>query len=163
MHQHWNYLYSMNDGKIRVLAHNIRSLWNVGSFFRTADAFGVEKLYLTGYTATPPRREISKTAIGAEEWIDWEYTEDPIKLISALKADGWTIVALELTDSAQSINDYVAPAKTCLVLGHEVTGVSEEILSVCDDTVMIPMLGKKESLNVSVATGIALYCLNHDL
>jgi len=156
MHQHWNYLYSMNDGKIRVLAHNIRSLWNVGSFFRTADAFGVEKLYLTGYTATPPRREISKTAIGAEEWIDWEYTEDPIKLISALKADGWTIVALELTDSAQSINDYVAPAKTCLVLGHEVTGVSEEILSVCDDTVMIPMLGKKESLNVSVAAGIAL-------
>jgi 23S rRNA (guanosine2251-2'-O)-methyltransferase len=147
----------MSDIQIRVLAHNIRSLWNVGSFFRTADAFDVEKLHLTGYTATPPRREISKTAIGAEEWIDWEYTENPLEVIADLKKEGWTIVGLELTDNAIVLSEYSPPKKVCLVLGHEVTGVSKEILDTCDATVMIPMLGKKESLNVSVATGIALH------
>lgn len=144
------------EKNIVLLAHNIRSLWNVGSFFRTSDAFGVKKIYLTGYTAVPPRREISKTAIGAEEWIEWEYQEDPQDVIKELKNDGWTIVALELTDSAQSINEYIPSDKTCLVLGHEVTGVPANILEACDATVMIPMMGKKESLNVSVAAGIAL-------
>ncbi|PIR53683.1 RNA methyltransferase [Candidatus Peregrinibacteria bacterium CG10_big_fil_rev_8_21_14_0_10_42_8] len=144
------------EKRIVLLAHNIRSLWNVGSFFRTSDAFCVEKIFLTGYTATPPRREISKTAIGAEEWIKWEYQEDPTLLIKTLKNDGWTILALEITDQAQSIHEYSPSAKTCLVLGHEVTGVPSDILALCDSTVMIPMMGKKESLNVSVAAGIAL-------
>ncbi len=139
------------------MAHNIRSLWNIGSLFRTSDCFGVEKLYLTGYTATPPRREISKTAIGAEEWIEWEYEKDPIKVIKQKKKDGYRIVALELTDDAINLSDYSPPEKACLIIGHEVTGVPKDLLKLTDDTIMIPMLGKKESLNVSTAAGIALH------
>lgn len=141
---------------IVLLAHNIRSLWNVGSFFRTADAFKVEKIYLTGYTATPPRREIAKTALGADEWIPWEYQEDPIALIENLKKEGWRIVSLELTDTSMDISKYKPLQKTCVILGHEVLGVSQELLKVSDDVVHIPMHGQKESLNVSVAAGIAL-------
>jgi len=153
----------MSNTQIILLAHNIRSLWNVGSFFRTADAMGVEKIYLTGYTAVPPRREISKTAIGAEDWIDWEYQEDPIQTINHLKSDGWKIVGLELEEGAEKIGDYKSPEKVCLVLGHEVTGVPEDIIKLCDDVVYIPMHGKKESLNVSVAAGIALDHLRNNL
>jgi 23S rRNA (guanosine2251-2'-O)-methyltransferase len=145
---------------ITLLAHNIRSLWNVGSLFRTCDCFGVEKLYLSGYTACPPRREISKTALGAEEWIPWEYEKDPREVIKQKKKEGYRVVALEITDGATSISDYQPPEKICLILGHEVTGVPKELLALADDTVSIPMLGKKESLNVSVATGIALHTLN---
>ena len=145
--------------KIVLVAHNIRSLWNVGSLFRTSDCFGIEKIYLTGYTATPPRREISKTAIGAEKWIDWEYEKDPVKVIKQKKKEGYRIIALELTDDAVNISDYSPPEKICLILGHEVTGVPKELLKLANDTIMIPMLGKKESLNVSTATGIALHHL----
>lgn len=148
---------------IVVLAHNIRSLWNVGSFFRTADAMGVSKLYFSGYTATPPRREISKTAIGAEEWIAWEYQADPLDVIRQLKAEGFRIVGLELTDSAISISQYSSDEDICLVVGHEVTGVPKDILQACDDVVYIPMHGQKESLNVSVALGIALHRLRESV
>lgn len=151
----------MMKPQICIVAHNIRSLWNVGSLFRTADTMAVEKLWLTGYTATPPRREITKTAIGAEEWIPWEYEEKPEDVLQQLKSDGWTIVGLELTDTAVSLNDYDAPEKVCLLLGHEVTGISDDLLALCDDVVYIPMHGKKESLNVSVATGIALNTLRN--
>ncbi|MDP7247103.1 MAG: RNA methyltransferase [Candidatus Peribacteraceae bacterium] len=144
------------EKQVILLAHNIRSLWNVGSFFRTCDAFGVSKLILTGYTATPPRREISKTAIGAEEWIPWEHHKDPLEVITDLKQEGWGIVGLEITKDAQKINEYNPPDKVCLIVGHEVKGVPKEVLDKCDDVVYIPMQGKKESLNVSVATGIAL-------
>lgn len=147
--------------EIVLVAHNIRSLWNVGSFFRTADAFDVSKLYLTGYTATPPRREISKTAIGAQDWIDWEYNKDPLEVIQNLREQGWKIVGLEIADNAIPASEYKSPDKVCLVVGHEVTGIPEEILGLCDDVIMIPMLGKKESLNVSVATGIALHAIRH--
>jgi 23S rRNA (guanosine2251-2'-O)-methyltransferase len=145
--------------QIRLLAHNIRSLWNVGSFFRTADAFAVEKIWLTGYTGTPPRKEISKTSLGADEWLPWEHADDPATVLRALKADGWTIAALELTPDAVDIVAYEPPEKICLVLGHEVTGVSDELIGLCDVALQIPMLGKKESLNVAVATGIALHRL----
>ena len=141
---------------ITLIAHNIRSLWNVGSLFRTSDCFGVEKLYLTGYTATPPRREISKTAIGAEEWIPWEQADDPKEVIEQKRKDGYRIVALELTDDAVEIAKYEPPEKVCLIIGHEVTGVSDDLLKLADDVIKIPMFGKKESLNVSVATGITL-------
>ncbi|MDP7477390.1 MAG: RNA methyltransferase [Candidatus Peribacteraceae bacterium] len=144
------------ETEICVLAHNIRSLWNVGSFFRTADAMNVSKLYLTGYTATPPRREISKTAIGAEEWIEWEYKDDPVSVIESLKTEGWKVVALEIVEGAEPINEYNVQGKVCLVVGHEITGVPEDIVKLSDGTVYIPMHGKKESLNVSVAAGIAL-------
>jgi len=141
---------------IILIAHNIRSLWNVGSFFRTADAFKVEKLYLTGYTATPPRREIAKTALGADEWIPWEYQEDPLMLIEKLREEKWRIVSLELSEKSVRLTDYQAREKTCLIVGHEVLGVSQELLAASDDIVHIPMHGQKESLNVSVALGIAL-------
>jgi len=144
---------------IVLLAHNIRSLWNVGSFFRTADAFGVEKIYLTGYTGLPPRREISKTALGADEWIPWEHRDDPMEVIEELKKDGWKIVALELTNKATNLSDYKTPEKICLIVGHEVTGVPQELLSLADHHLQIPMEGQKESLNVSVAAGIALHHL----
>jgi len=142
--------------QIILLAHNIRSLWNVGSFFRTCDCFGVEKLILTGYTATPPRREISKTAIGAEEWIPWEYHEDPKDAILDLSKDGYRIVALEQDKRSVDLSTYKPQDKLCLILGHEVLGVSKELLVLSDDIIHIPMHGKKESLNVSVAAGVAL-------
>ena len=145
--------------KIILLAHNIRSLWNVGSFFRTADSFGVEKIFLTGYTALPPRREISKTALGAEEFVPWEQNDDPTKVIAKLKKQGWTIVALEQAKRAVDLATYQPPSKVCLIVGHEVLGVPKELLALCDDIVHIPMHGKKESLNVAVAAGIALHRL----
>ena len=147
------------ERKIRFLAHNVRSLWNVGSFFRTGDAMGVEKVYLTGYTGTPPRKEISKTSLGADEWLPWEHAEDPLAVIASLKADGWTTVALELTPHAVDLLAYEPPGKVCLVVGHEVEGVSGDVIAACDAAVRIPMLGKKESLNVAVAAGIALHRL----
>ena len=152
----------MSDRRIILLAHNIRSLWNVGSFFRTADAMNVEKIILTGYTATPPRREISKTAIGAEEWIEWSYEEDPLEAIKALKGEGWNVVALEITDGAKKVSEYKPNEKTCLVVGHEISGVPEEVVGECDEVIYIPMHGKKESLNVSVASGVALSRMRND-
>lgn len=145
--------------KIRFLAHNVRSLWNVGSFFRTSDSMKVERIYLTGYTGCPPRKEITKTAIGAEEFVKWEHAEDPMKIITKLKKAGWSLVALEITPDAIDIKDFKPAEKVCLIVGHELTGVPVDILALCDDVVFIPMLGKKESLNVAVAAGIALHQL----
>lgn len=142
--------------QIVVIAHNIRSLWNVGSLFRTCDAFNIETLYLTGYTATPPRREITKTALGAEQTVSWEQRMDPAEIIRECRSGGWTIVALEQTPEAQNLSDFQRPEKICLLLGHEVTGVSQELLKLCDVHVQIPMHGEKESVNVAVAAGIAL-------
>jgi tRNA G18 (ribose-2'-O)-methylase SpoU len=142
-----------------LLAHNIRSLWNVGSLFRTCDAFGVEKIYLTGYTAAPPRREISKTALGAEEYISWEKANDPKKAMRKLKKQGFSVVALEQARGAVDLRKFKPPSKVCLIVGHEVLGVPKELLKLCDSVVHIPMHGKKESLNVAVAAGIALHHL----
>ncbi len=144
---------------IRFLAHNVRSLWNVGSFFRTCDAFGVEKIYLTGYTGHPPRKEITKTAIGAEEFVPWEHAPDPVPVVQQLKNEGWSIVGLEITSAAVDLNSFKPPKKLCLIVGHELTGVPDSLLELCDHVVKIPMLGKKESLNVAVAAGIALHYL----
>ena len=149
----------MTKRHIRLLAHNVRSLWNVGSFFRTSDAMGVEKIYLTGYTGVPPRREITKVAIGAEEFVEWEQFQDPLEILQKLKDDGWHLTALEITKDAVDIVDFTPSQKICLIVGHELTGVPEDILALCDDVVFIPMLGKKESLNVAVAAGIALHRL----
>ncbi|PIQ76469.1 RNA methyltransferase [Candidatus Peregrinibacteria bacterium CG10_big_fil_rev_8_21_14_0_10_49_24] len=149
------------ERRIVLLAHNIRSLWNVGSFFRTADAFSVEKIFLTGYTGTPPRREISKTALGADEWVPWEFQKDPVSVINSLREEGYSIVALEQTEKATDVTVYQGKEKICLLVGHEVTGVPKELLTFSDDHIHIPMCGKKESLNVSVAAGIALHCLTN--
>lgn len=145
--------------RICLLAHNVRSLWNVGSFFRTGDAFTIEKIYLTGYTGHPPRKEISKTALGAEESVPWEHAEDPLTVVRTLKQEGWAIVPLELTSDAIDLRTFTPPEKLCLIVGHELTGVPEEILALAETVLKIPMLGKKESLNVAVAAGIALHYL----
>ena len=146
---------------IRLMAHNVRSLWNVGAFFRTCDALNIERLYLTGYTGQPPRKEITKTALGAEQTVPWEHAEDPVALAKQLKKEGWAIVPLELTDNAIDLMQFRSPERVCLIVGHELSGVPQEILTIADAVVQIPMLGKKESLNVAVAAGIALHHLRY--
>jgi tRNA G18 (ribose-2'-O)-methylase SpoU len=141
----------------------VRSLWNVGSFFRTGDAFALEKIYLTGYTPIPPRKEISKTALGAEETIPWEQAEDPLTVVEKLQSDGWTVVALELAPTSQDLMSFTPTDKVCVVVGHELSGVPEDVLKACDHVLKIPMLGGKESLNVAVAAGIALYHCRHSV
>lgn len=144
-----------------VIAHNMRSLYNVGSIFRTADAFGVSKIFLTGYTGRPDnelhRLRMSKSALGAEKWVAWEYQRSPIKLIKELKKQGVNIVALENGAQATPITKFKPKFPLALVLGEEVRGVSKALLRLCDKIIEIPMLGKKESLNVSVAFGVAAY------
>lgn len=147
----------MEKRRIALLAYNVRSLWNVGSFFRTCDAFAVEKIILTGYTGHPPRKEITKTALGAEDTIPWEHAIDPVPVVQKLKDDGWQIVALELVPGAKPLLDFQPADKVCIIVGHELSGVPEELLKLSDHAVMIPMLGDKESLNVAVAAGIALH------
>jgi tRNA G18 (ribose-2'-O)-methylase SpoU len=143
-----------------VIAHNIRSLHNVGAIFRSADAFGVEKIFLTGYTGTPPRKEIAKVALGSEHHLPWEHVEDAQKVIKGLQDEGVRVLALENGVDAVPIQESgVDPEKTALLLGNEVKGVEEALLDIVDRTVEIPMPGRKQSLNVSVATGVALYAL----
>ncbi len=145
--------------RLRLLAFNVRSLWNVGSFFRTCDALAVEKLYLTGYTGHPPRKEITKTALGAEATVPWEHAADPLPVLQQLKQEGWSIVALEILPDAVPLTKFTPDQKVCIIVGHELSGVPKEILALCDHAVFIPMLGTKESLNVAVAAGIALHHL----
>lgn len=138
--------------------HDIRSLHNVGAAFRNADAFGIHQLWLSGFTPSPPRPEITKTAIGAEEHVIWKKIENEVETIQQLKKDGYSILALEQTDQSIPIHKYEPAGKPiCLILGNEVTGVDEMLLSRIDDAVEIPQFGMKHSLNVSVASGVALY------
>lgn len=136
---------------------NIRSGHNVGAIFRTADGAGVDKLYLTGYTPCPPHVQVDKVSLGAEKWMPWEYRKQPGKLLKELKQMGYTIVALEQTKTSQNIFDWKPKFPLVLVLGNEKNGVSKTLLKYCDQAVEIPMRGKKNSLNVSVAAGIAMY------
>lgn len=143
---------------IYVLLDNVRSVYNVGSIFRTSDAALISKLYLTGYTPHPPRKDIEKTALGAIESVPWEYHKNPIDVIKSLKGKNIKIVALEITD--ESIPYYeIKPTDfpICLIVGNEITGISDDILSVCDLSVEIPQFGIKHSLNVAVAYGIAVF------
>lgn len=144
---------------ISVVVENVRSLYNVGSIFRTSDGANVEKLYLCGYTGRPPRKEITKTALGAVETVPWEYVPDARDAVMRCKAAGYRIVALEHTDSGFVYTQvkYVFPL--CLVVGNEVEGISDGLIALCDEAVEIPMLGIKQSLNVSVAYGIMVYHL----
>lgn len=149
---------------------NIRSLYNVGSIFRTADAFNVDKIYLCGYTPAPindrQKKEIHKTALGAEEFVEWEKAEQTWKLLNNLKKQGFYIIALETDKKAINISKFNPSAgklKIVLVVGNEARGLSKEILKRCNKIVKIPMLGKKESLNVSVAFGVAAYCISRKI
>ncbi len=142
-----------------LVLDNIRSMHNVGSAFRTCDAFNVEKLYLCGITATPPQKEIAKTALGATESVDWEYEEDVTTLVEKLKAEGYAIILVEQTDGSVMLQDFnfTRYSKVALVVGNEVFGVSDGLLPICDAAVEIPQYGTKHSLNVAVATGIVLW------
>lgn len=145
---------------IYVLLNNIRSLHNVGSIFRTADAAGVKKIFLCGQTGYPPRKEITKSAIGAEEMVAWQYYIDAHDCVRDLSEQKIKLVALEQTQKSIDYRQYKVDGPTCLVLGHEIDGVSDEILRECDAAIEIPMNGQKDSLNVSVAFGIAVYQLS---
>lgn len=147
-----------NTKEYVVICQNMRSLFNVGSVFRTADCFGASKIYLTGITGRPPRKEIAKVALGADEYIPWEYARQPLRLIKRLKNEGYRIVALEqLPGKSKRLGDYQPKFPIALLLGYEVTGLPKNLLSVCDDVLEIPMYGKKESLNVASAFAIAAH------
>lgn len=144
---------------IVVVLDDIRSMNNVGSVFRTCDAFAVEKLILGGITATPPHRDIHKTAIGAEEAVHWEKPDDLVEALSALKLDGYSVYAVEQTDEKVLLHDFKAVdhEKIVLIFGNEVFGVSDEALAVCDGVIEIPQYGTKHSLNISVSVGVVLW------
>lgn len=138
---------------------NIRSLYNVGSIFRTADAVRLKKLYLTGITGPPPRKEIDKTALGAVESVPWEYEEDILLLIQRLKVQNIQIVVLEHTSASIPYFEMQYKFPTCIILGNEVFGVQEKIVEIADASIDIPMHGTKQSLNVTVAYGVVIYDL----
>ncbi len=151
--------------KIAVLLHNIRSAHNVGSIFRTADAAGVSKIYLSGYSPIPTDRfgriqkDIAKTALGAERSVPWEYSKTPDSIIRRLSGDGWGIVGVEQDARATDYRSYTLTEPTLILFGNEVRGLSPTLRKRCDTLLEIPMRGSKESLNVSVAAGIILFSL----
>lgn len=144
---------------IYLILDDIRSMENVGSIFRTADAAGVKKIYLCGITPRPPRKEIDKAALGAVDFVEWEYCKDIKSLIAKLRSEETKIIALEQDPRAiqYSLFDIHPSNNVALIVGNEVSGVRKEILDLCDVVVEIPMHGQKNSLNVAVATGIILY------
>ena len=152
---------SLYDGirpvPVSILLDNVRSLYNVGAFFRTADAAGCEKLYLCGITGRPPKRAISKTALGAEETVPWEYHSDPGALAAQLRHQHYEIAAIETTVHSVDLFDWQPRFPVCILFGHEVDGLPKTLLELCDTYVRIPMLGRKHSLNVATAGGVVVY------
>ena len=142
-----------------LISDNVRSLNNVGSAFRTADAFRIEKIYLCGITGRPPHREINKTALGATESVDWEYAETTLEVIKTLQRDGYEVAALEQVNHSISLNHFIPnpQKKYGLVFGNEVFGVEEDVIIDCDHVIEIPQIGTKHSLNISVSIGISLW------
>jgi tRNA G18 (ribose-2'-O)-methylase SpoU len=142
-----------------LVLDNVRSLHNVGSAFRTADAFRIEKIYLTGITGTPPHREIHKTALGATESVVWEYADQPEKAVVKLKAQGYKIIVVEQTTESIPLNKFTFEMhdKICLVFGNEINGVNQEVIALADSAIEIPQSGTKHSLNVSVCLGIVVW------
>ncbi|MBS1599122.1 MAG: RNA methyltransferase [Bacteroidetes bacterium] len=142
-----------------VILDNIRSMHNVGSVFRTADAFLLQAIYLCGYTPQPPHRDINKTALGATETVDWKYFDNAVEAIDCLKKDGYTIAAVEQVEKSISLKDFssVQKDKLAIIFGNEVSGISEDVLKMADIFIEIPQFGMKHSLNVSVAAGIVLW------
>jgi len=152
----------MKNTTVLVL-HNIRSTYNIGAIFRTADGAGVSKIYLSGFSPTPldrfgkKRKDVAKSALGAEEYVPWEYHAQASPVIAKLKREGFTIVAVEQTKTAIDYRSYRSRGKTAFMFGNEVRGLSSAVLKKADKVIEIPMGGKKESLNVSVSAGIILY------
>ena len=148
---------------IALLVDNVRSLWNVGSIFRTADACGVREIVLAGISGCPPRPQISKTALGAEEAVPWRYRAEAMEGLTELARAGYTTVAIETSPRAVAFDRFEWPAAVCLVIGNEVAGVGEELLDACERHVSIPMRGVKDSLNVAVAFGIVAHHVGGEL
>lgn len=147
--------------KLIVVLDNVRSLLNVGSAFRTGDAFLVQEIWLVGITGTPPHRDIHKSALGSENTVSWKYFSDEAlkENLQTLSQEGWEIIAIEQIDHSISLENFSpqADGKYCLILGNEVNGVSEDLLPLCHHAIEIPQWGTKHSLNISVATGIVLW------
>lgn len=156
---------SVNDFKnvekipVLVLLDNIRSMHNIGSVFRTSDAFLIEKIYLCGITATPPNKEIRKTALGATESVEWEYAKEINELVPQLKSNGFKIVCVEQTEASKSLSDFEfnSSEKYAIIFGNEVDGVQQSVINESDICIEIPQRGTKHSLNVSVCAGIVLW------
>jgi tRNA G18 (ribose-2'-O)-methylase SpoU len=146
---------------IVIILDDIRSLHNIGSVFRTSDAFLIEKIYLCGITATPPNKEIHKTALGATDTVAWEYAKDVLEVIAKLKAENTIIYAIEQVENAVFLDNFqpIKQTKYALVFGNEVYGVSQEAIKICDGCIEIPQLGTKHSLNISVSAGIVVWDL----
>ncbi|MEO1051009.1 MAG: RNA methyltransferase [Bacteroidota bacterium] len=142
-----------------ILLDSVRSLNNVGSAFRTSDAFLVEKIYLCGITGTPPNREINKTALGATDSVDWEYVESSLDLVKQLKEEGYQVLSIEQADESISLEQFQLEKdkKYCLVFGNEVFGVSDEVVDESHTCLEIPQFGTKHSLNISVSLGIVVW------
>lgn len=142
---------------VAVLLDNVRSLYNIGSFFRVADAAGIEKLYLSGISGRPPQSGIAKTALGSEQTVSWEHSGEPQSLIKQLRERGYEIAAIETSAHAVDLFDWLPAFPVCLLFGNEVDGLRPELLERCDTHVRIPMLGVKHSLNVATAGGVVIY------
>lgn len=147
-----------------LLLPDIRSGFNVGSFFRTADGLGVAKIFLTGFSPYPPHKEITKTALGAEKFVHWQYYLKPIDIIQKLKTQKTEIICLENTSQSENIENYIPKnKKVCLVCGNEIEGINKEILDLADKIVSIKMAGVKKSYNVAIAGSIALFEISKKL
>jgi tRNA G18 (ribose-2'-O)-methylase SpoU len=146
---------------IIVILDNIRSLNNIGSVFRTADAFLIEKIYLCGITATPPHKDIQKTALGATESVDWEYSENTLELVRKLRSKGVKILSVEQAEDAVALNKLIVNSSNtyAVIFGNEVKGVQQEVVSESDLVVEVPQFGTKHSLNISVSAGVVLWDL----
>lgn len=146
---------------IIVILDNIRSANNVGSVFRSSDAFLIEKIYLCGITATPPNKDIQRTALGATDSVDWEYDEDTLSVIKKLQNEGVFVASIEQAEKAVMLNDFTPETnkKIAIVMGNEVKGVQQEVVNASDTCIEIPQLGTKHSLNISVTCGITLWDL----
>jgi len=143
--------------QLSLLLPDIRSGFNVGAFFRTADALGLDHIFLTGLTPYPPHKEIAKTALGAEKSVAWSYHIDAEKLLKKLKVDGVHIIALERSTKAVALEKFMPKFPLCLIVGNEVQGIREQLMNTAEEIIEIPMRGSKESLNVSIAGSIALW------
>ena len=149
----------MEKMPVVVVLDNVRSMQNVGAFFRTGDAFAIEKIYLCGITATPPARDIHKTALGAEMTVQWEYCERTTDAVTQLKAEGYRLLAIEQVEGAVMLNEFCAEqgVKYALVFGNEVAGVDQAVVDAMDGSIEIPQVGTKHSINVSVSGGVVLW------
>ena len=154
-----------DKNQLITILDNVRSLNNIGSVFRTADAFAIEAVYLCGITAKPPHREINKTALGATESVNWTYFEDTQTAVKKLKEDGWKVYAIEQTENSIMLNEFkpLSDEKIALIFGHEVKGVEQKVINQCDGVIEIPQKGTKHSLNISVSAGVVIWDLVNKL